>query len=274
MAIVATAALPACSPVDILNATIPRGAATVTRDVAYGPLDRQRLDVYRPNAAGAAPPVVVFIYGGSWKTGSRGDYLFVAERLARLGCVAVVPDYRLYPEVRFPTFIEDAARAVAWTQARVADLGGGRVFVMGHSAGAHIAAMVAINPAYLAAAGGDPAKLAGLIGISGPYDFLPITDPDIIPIFAGSDPAVTQPITFVHPGAPPAFLATGDADRTVNPDNTSHLAAALRRVGTRVDERHYAGVGHVGIITAFAPLFSGNAPVADDVGRFIRAVEA
>ena len=100
---------------------------------------------------------MIFFYGGSWDTGSKNDYLFVAQALAASGYTVVIPDYRLYPAVRFPAFVDDGARAVRWTADRV---GTDKVFVMGHSAGAHIALMLAANTPYLAAAGVDRMKLA------------------------------------------------------------------------------------------------------------------
>ena len=274
------AVLPAgCAPVDVLNATIPTGGVSVTRDVRYGDGARHQLDIYRadkPALSDTAPPIVVFFYGGSWKTGQRGDYLFVGERLAHLGAIAVIPDYRIYPAVRFPAFVEDGAQAVAWVQRNASRIGGdpARIAVAGHSAGGHIAAMLALDPAYLAAAGGDRASLAGLIGLAGPYDFLPITDPDIIPIFAGSVPATTQPITYADAEAPPSMLLAGADDTTVNPANTRNLAAKLRSARVTVDERVYPDLGHIGLIIAFAPLFGGLAPVAGDVGGFVRDLPA
>ena len=158
------AALAACSATSILNVLSPTGDLDIRRDVAYGTLPRQKLDIYRPKAGAVPRPVVVFFYGGSWDSGSRDGYLFVGEALASRGFVAVVPDYRVHPEVVFPTFLEDAAAAVAWAKRNAGDIGGdpSRVFVMGHSAGAHIAAMVALDPRYLAREGLTPLGALGL----------------------------------------------------------------------------------------------------------------
>jgi acetyl esterase/lipase len=263
--------IPGCAPVDLLNATIPTGGITVTRDIAYGPGPRQMLDIYRPDAPGPLP-VVVFIYGGSWRDGEKGNYKFVAAALARHGVVTVVPDYRLYPQVKYPGFVQDGAAAVAWTFGHVAAYGGdtNRLFVMGHSAGAYIAAMLALDPDWLAADGIDRDRLAGMIGLAGPYDFLPIEDPDIIPIFAVPDQQATQPIAHVDGRNPPMFLAAGSDDTTVLPRNTTRLAAKIRAAGGPVTDKIYPGIGHVGIVIAMAPLFRGKAPVLDDVLAFIR----
>jgi acetyl esterase/lipase len=264
--------LAACTPAQLLNATVPVGGLTITHDVAYGGLPRQRLDIYRP--AGAPPgapglPVVVFFYGGSWNSGRKGMYPFVAATLARSGAVVVVPDYRLYPEVEYPDFLRDCARAVAWTQAHPAQTGSGSLFLMGHSAGAYNAAMLGLDPAWLRAAGADPGRIAGVIGLAGPYDFLPITDPEIRPIFPDAGPD-TQPITYAGPHAPPLLLLTGDEDAQVRPRNSTALAARIDTAGGHAQVIRYKGLGHIGLVTAIAPAFQWRAPVLRDVVAFLR----
>ncbi len=263
-----------CAPVDLLNATIPISGLSVQRGVRYGPGERQALDVYHPESEGPARPVFVFFYGGSWRTGRRGDYLFVAEALVRRGFVVAIPDYRLYPDVVFPAFLQDCAAAVAWVHAHVAAFGGdaSRIMLVGHSAGAYNAVMLGLNPALLREAGLDRASLAAVIGLAGPYDFLPITDPDIVPVFAsvGDGPA-SQPINYVDGRNPPILLLAGDADHTVRPRNTIRLAERIGQAGGIAHAKLYPGIGHVGIVTAFAPLFRGRAPVLDDVAAFVAA---
>jgi acetyl esterase/lipase len=163
-----------CSPAALLNATVPRKGYTLEPDIAYGPGPRHKLDLYRPDTPRPDGKAVIFFYGGSWDSGSKGDYLFVAQALTASGYTVVIPDYRLYPEVRFPAFVEDGARAVRWTADRV---GTERVFIMGHSAGAHIAAQagaLVTTPGYADAVGITPtvtsAQLRGLILACGPYD--------------------------------------------------------------------------------------------------------
>lgn len=267
----ATTLLTACSPVAILNATIPQGGVTVERGISYDEDPRRQLDVYRGKASGTPLPLVVFIYGGSWRTGDRSIYGFVGTPLAALGAVVVVPDYRLYPEVSFPDFLHDNARAVAWAVAHAKELGADprRVFVMGHSAGAFNAAMLATDPRLLAGAGLDRGAIAGVIGLAGPYAFLPTTDPSVIPVFGPANTPANQPAGHVDGRNPPLLLLAGDSDSTVRPANTRVLAAKVAEAGGSVESRIYPDVGHIGIITAFAPLFSGRAPVLDDVWRFI-----
>ncbi len=270
------AGLAACSPVDILNAAAPRGGVTMQRDLAYGEGASRQLDIYAPENACNAP-VVVFFYGGSWQTGRRDMYRFLGAALAKRGVLVVVPDYRHYPEVRFPAFMDDAAAAVAWTRVNAARFGGDgdHLFLMGHSAGAQIAALLALDGSYLREAGFDPATLAGMIGLSGPYDFLPLTDPALKIIFGAEEEwPRSQPINFVTPSAPPMFLATGTGDDTVYPRNTEHLAARLREVGVPVTERYYDGVGHISTIGSFSGLLSSWTPARDEVLTFVAAHHA
>ena len=263
--------LSACSGAQILNATISRADLRITHDVAYGHDPRQKLDIYRPDG-NARLPVIVFFYGGSWKAGNKKMYPFVAATLARHGAVVVVPDYRLYPQVRFPAFLADCADATAWTFAHLGQIGGeaDRVFLMGHSAGAYNAIMLALDPHYLAAAGTSRNLLAGAIGLAGPYDFKPLQEPDVSAVFGaiGNDPS-GQVISFADAHAPPLLLLAGTADMQVKPRNTTALAARLRQAGRQVEERLYPGVGHIGLVIALAPLFQGKAPVLADVDAFV-----
>jgi acetyl esterase/lipase len=264
-----------CSAAGLLNATVPKGGVEITRGVSYGPADREKLDIYRPNTATDAP-VVVFFYGGAWNSGSRSMYPFVAATMARRGTIVVVPDYRLYPEVHYPVFLADCARAVAWTGAHLAGLGGDgrKLFLMGHSAGAYNAAMLALDPEYLAAAGFDRAGIAGFIGLAGPYDFVPMTGANTKLVFSGAvDKPATQPITYVDGHAPPMLLLAGSDDETVRPRNSRALAAKTRQAGGEATLKIYPGLGHIGLVTAIAPVFQWRAPVLNDVERFIASHE-
>jgi len=267
--------LASCSPVKILNATAS-GDWHVTKNIAYAPGPRRGLDVYAPDGAKDAP-VMVFFYGGSWQEGDKAMYRFVGAALAAHGVVTIIPDYRVYPQVRFPVFLQDCAQAVAWAKANAHNFGGdpNRLVLMGHSAGAYNVAMLALNPVYLNAVGMSPHDISGFIGLAGPYDFLPLQDPVIKTIFG--DPAElarTQPINFVTPGAPPAYLAAGLRDKTVDPGNSMRLAAKLRASGDEVQERYYPKLNHVLIIGATSQLLEFLAPVLPDCLAFIHAVTA
>jgi len=193
--------------------------------------------------------------------------------LAERGFICVVPDYRVYPASRFPDFLQDAAAAIAWTHANIADLGGnpGRIALVGHSAGAHIATMLTLDRQWLAPHGLDPDRvLASTTGLAGPYDFLPLEEPQLEAIFApAGDLRLTQPITFARGDAAPLFLATGDQDTRVLPRNTQRLAEAVRAAGGRVQARYYAGIGHRLILGSFAGALRWYAPVLHDVTSFL-----
>ena len=272
LASLAAAALAACSPVELLNAAIPSGGYRKTSGIAYGSDPRQVLDVYVPVAAGTEPrPVVVFFYGGSWQNGDRGNSLFVAQALTSRGYVAVLPDYRTYPETAFPGFVNDAAASARWTRDHAHEFGGDplRLFVMGHSAGAHLAALIATDPRYLASQAMSKTDLRGVIGLAGPYDFLPIKDPTLLDVFPAGTRAESQPINFVTGHEPPMFLAAGTDDTVVDPGNTDRLAAMLRKHGDSVDVKHYDGFGHIRIVSALALPLRGRSTVLADVSAFI-----
>ena len=275
------AALVASAPSRALNLLAAVDTRRAGRDLPYGPLPRQRYDLYQPPAAPPPGgwPLVVFFYGGSWNRGERADYRFVGEALASRGLLALVADYRLYPQVTYPDFLHDCAAAVAHALAQAASLGAdpARVFVMGHSAGAYNAAMLALDPRWLRTAGRDAADLAGWIGLAGPYDFLPITNPDARPVFHHPDvPPDSQPIRHAAEApALPAFLGAAARDDLVNPvRNTRGLAAALQAAGRPVTLRLYERVNHMTLAGAFAAPLRWLAPVLDDVAGFVAATPA
>lgn len=242
------------------------------RDIAYGAGERRRLDVYLPTARQDPAPVIVFIYGGTWSSGAKETYRFVGASLAARGAVVVIPDYRLYPQARFPTFLEDVAAAVRWARDHVGQLNGdsSKIFIMGHSAGAHIAMMLTFDKRWLEKEGISPARdVAGAIGLSGPYHFA--IDSDLLRgVFGGeANAAATQPLLYVARDAPPVLLATGAQDVTVRPQNTRDLAARVRAVGGDAQTIFYRGLAHRDVIAAFSPALRFLAPVADDVSRFV-----
>lgn len=261
-----------CSPLGLLNWVNPEPGYDRV-ELAYGGHPRQRLDLYRPKVVTGALPVVVFFYGGGWEAGDRAGYRFAALALVEQGFVVVVPDYRVHPEVGFPVFLEDSAKAVAFVHAHAAEHGGDpkRLFVMGHSAGAYNAAMLTLDPKLLAAEGVPATAISGMVGLAVPYDFLPLTSKTLQVIFTTPDMAKTQPIAFARKDAPPMLLATGDGDGTVYPRNTRNLGRKLTELGAPVETIEYAGLGHAGIVIALSPLFRGTAPVLADVTRFLRA---
>ena len=266
-----------CDRLGFLAANVPAffGAFKRHANVSYGADPQHRLDVYAPQAAAAAAPrpVVVFWHGGRWRFGDKADYRFVGAALAGSGCVAVLPNYRHYPQVKMPGFMDDAARAALWAAAHAGDFGGDqrRVFLMGHSAGAHMAALLTLDSRYFAATGQPVPHVAGVIGLSGAYDFLPLLETDVQDMF-GPPPNYpqSQPINFVRAGLPPMLLVHGLDDETVRPKNSRNFAAALRACGAPVALKLYPKRAHAGTVAAFAALARGWSPTLAEVIAFIK----
>ena len=259
-----------CSPVQVLNGLAPSRLAA--RGVPYGEGPRRTLDIYVPAGGGGPHPVLVFLYGGGWDSGDKAMYPFVGGSFAAHGFVTVVPDYRVYPEVRFPAFLQDCAAAIRWTRDSIGRYGGapGPVFVMGHSAGAYNAAMLGLDGQWLGEAGLSRADLHGVIGLAGPYDFLPLNSDELRIIFGPQDQlARTQPINFVDGQAPPMLLLAGQGDTTVKPGNTTRLAARLRSAGRFVEERLYPGIGHLELIGSIGQPLRFLAPTLRDCLAFM-----
>ena len=260
----------ACSPQDLANRLTPRGETTVTEGLPYGPGPRNRYDLYGPPSATPGAPLIVFFYGGGWRTGDRPDFAFVAAPLAGLGALVAVPDYRLVPEGRWPAFMEDGAAAIRFLRDGA---GRGRpIILMGHSAGAFLAVGLAADPRWLGREARD--GLAGCIGLAGPYDYGPEEDTAGVFRDAPSSRARAAPADEADlRGAPPFLLLHGTGDTTVRPSQSSRFAALLRTRDVPVTERAYPDVGHIGIIAAVAtPVrrlgFAGG-PVLDDLGAWI-----
>ncbi|RTL57882.1 MAG: alpha/beta hydrolase [Rhodocyclaceae bacterium] len=274
--LIPAAVLFAYTPLSVLNLWADLGAYRRTTGLHYGNGPRQAIDLYwpdRPTGVSTPLPVVVFFYGGSWNRGERDDYRFVASALAQRGMVVMVPDYRLYPEAAYPAFLQDAAQALAWGLEHASRYGGDprRVFVIGHSAGAYNAAMLALDSRWLGATGHRPSELAGWVGLAGPYNFLPIQNPEVKPVFHWpATPADSQPLAHVSGTAPPALLIAPKEDEVVDPEqNSAALYGALKNACVEVILKRYGVLNHATSVGALAPLLSWLAPVADDVAAFI-----
>ena len=249
------------------------GAYQRLADIPYGSGARQTFDVYLPRAVSATPRrLVVFVHGGRWSSGSKSNYRFVAAGLAERGIVVVVPNYRLYPAVRMAEAAADVAQAVAFAEKSAERYGadGAHITLMGHSAGAQLAALIACDPHWLADAGGRPVN--AFVGLAGPYDFLPLTDADLIDYFGPPEryPA-SQPVNFVSSASPPAFLVHGLADSIAWPRNTRSLADHLTAAGVPVEIRLMPGEGHGGVLKHFARLYRGDDALFAEIVKFVLA---
>lgn len=266
--------LTGCSGPDVLNSLVPDAGYTVIKDLPYGEGPRRTMDLYVPSDAKDGAPTVIFFYGGSWKDGSKDDYKFTGQALTSRGYQVAVPDYRIYPEVKYPDFLKDSAAAVAWVVENAGRHGvaPGPVYLAGHSAGAYNAVMLTIDNRWLAAHGLRPCEtVAGTVGLAGPYDFLPLRSDSLQAIFGPKDQrARTQPINYVEGDAPPLLLVSGLDDGTVSPRNSRRLAAKTKQMGGLAETRFYKDVGHVWLVASLAQPFRHLAPVLDDMDSFFK----
>jgi acetyl esterase/lipase len=266
-----------CRSLEFFGANAPTPFARIERhtDIAYGEGPRQRLDIYAPHGASALP-VVVFWYGGSWTGGAKSEYRFVGTTLAEHGLVAILPDYRLYPQVSFPVFDEDGARALAWVEQHAQEFGGDprRIVLMGHSAGAHTAAFLAFNETFVRRFGVEPRSVIGLIGLSGPYALTPNTDVLRATFPAPYTTSDWQPIAFVTDAAPPTLLLHGGADTDVRPAEAIALKEALERHHVPVELHLYPHRGHGDTVAAFALIARWKSSAVEDSVAFIRRITA
>ncbi|SBS31014.1 Carboxylesterase NlhH [Marinomonas spartinae] len=265
--------LVACTKAGLELANLPNkfSDTQTIKNIDYGPQPWQKLDLYiPPNPSHEPLPVVVFFYGGSWKEGSKSMYPFVGEAFAKKGYITVIADYSKYPQVTFPAFVEDGAKAVAWTYRHVAQYGGNpsELFIVGHSAGAHIGALITADSHYLSAEGENRSIIKAFAGLSGPYDFVPY-EKDYIAIFGPPEnyPKMQVP-TFIDGKEPPMLLLWGADDDVVGKSNMDKLVAKIHEKGGVEEHKTYAGVDHVGMVSTFIWFLNSKAPILDDITAF------
>ena len=269
--------LSGCTRLAFMTANLPAyfSNTTVLHDYVYGPDPVQKLDIYRPNdARGRALDVIVFFYGGRWTNGAKEDYRFVGATLAEKGFVVVIPDYRKYPQVRFPVFIQDGAKALAWVSDHITEWHGNpaRIHVLGHSAGAHIAALLTADPQYLSDEGKDRSlTIYDFAGLAGPYAFTP-DEPDLEDMFGPPQnyPRM-QVTTFIDGTQPPMLLLYGNRDTAVKLANLEKLEGRIRQRGGCIQSRIYSDVDHTAILAALTWWNLKGVPVLDDITTFFRS---
>ena len=270
-------ALGACASVQPLyfhaiNRSVPADAGRpVVFDAAHG----LSLDLYAPRGATGPAPVVVFFYGGTWRDGHREYYRFVGEALAAHGVLVLIPDYRKAPAHTFPAFMEDAATAADWARRHASEFGGdpARIHLMGHSAGAHMAALLAADPRYLARFGLQPRDFASVIGLSGPYEFVPSRERKVQEVFPDRERwPDTQPGNFIDGDEPPFLLLHGKNDHRVKQEQSERMAAKLRAAGVPVTLKIVPRTRHIAMVNGFlSPWFS---PALADTLAWIDGGEA
>lgn len=250
----------------LLDWATPHTGYQLEKNIAYGDKPRQRLDRYRPIVASAKNMTILFFYGGAWQEGSKDKYRFVAQSLASKGYQVIIADYRVYPEVLFPGFMDDAAKALSWVSANIDQ----PLVLMGHSAGAHIAALLALDSRYTNKFSVDSKRITALVGLSGPYDFLPLKSQRLKTIFnAATDIEHTQPINYVSSSAPPTLLVHGEEDTTVLPRNTKNLANKLQANGVNTTVKMYPDTSHALTVGALSVPFRNQLPVLADIESFL-----
>jgi len=268
--------LSACSSTGlvVLNSAVkadnPRG---IVKDIAYGEQPWQRLDVYPSNSKESAP-VVIFIYGGGWDSGKKNQYFFAANALVKRGYTVVVPDYLKYPQGRFPSFVEDGAKAFAWTKKNASQFNGDpeNVFIVGHSAGAHTGALLATDESYLSSVGFTKSDIRGFAGMAGPYGFTPKARKYVSVFGPESNYTKMKAMNHVDGSEPPMLLMHGMSDRVVGVLNKDTLLEKLNQAGVKTKDIEYQGVSHVGILLKLHPWFDAKHRAADDIHAFFKAL--
>lgn len=280
LSVLGTMLTSACTQIGLSAINLPThfNDITVTRNVSFGPDAWQKLDIYSPpSQAGKLLPVIVFYYGGRWEDGSKDDYRFVGSALAAQNYIVVIADYRKYPEVKFPAFVQDAAKSLAWVDTHINEYGGDHraIHVSGHSAGAHIGIMLTVDPRYLKAEGKDRSKvIRDFVGLAGPYDFVP-DEKDLQDMFG--PPAQypqMQATTFIDGHQPPMLLLSGDKDQYVGKINMDKVVAAIDKKGGRVQTHIYPGLDHIRLIANLSWIGPADYPVLTDWMRFIRTAQS
>ncbi len=271
--------LVACTKVGLGVANLPNtfSDTETTKNIIYGAEPWQKLDIYvPPHSSGQSLPVVVFFYGGSWKDGSKDMCPFVGEAFAKQGYITVIADYSKYPQVKFPTFVEDGAKAIAWIYRNIAQYQGDpeRLFIAGHSAGAHIGAhigaMVTADKHYLQAEGLTPSIINAFAGLSGPYDFVPYEE-DYKDMFGPPENYPNMQVTtFIDGKEPPMLLLWGADDTIVGKSNMDKLIAKINIEQGAVESKVYQGVGHADMVSSLVWFLKSKAPILDDVNDFFQ----
>ena len=266
--------LSSCSSISFLAANTPASFGNYSRlaNLAYADQPRNKLDVFVPLEKRIDSPIIIFVHGGGWYDGDKDEYKFVGAAFAEQGYVAVLPNYGLYPHVKSPTFLQDIAESIAWVRTHATEWGGdaNRIYLVGHSAGAQIAMMVALDNQYLRQVGGDSHWISGVIGLAGPYDFIPFTFPYMNDLFGPPERfAESQPVNYVRADAPPLLLIHGLQDHTVAPTNTRSLYDAMTQVHGNVQVEYFDNATHSDLVAAFSFLRNRKPPVMQDIRRFI-----
>lgn len=255
----------ALSALAVVNGITANGGVGVSKNILYGDQPSQDLDIYYPKPLAQAMktqstinksyPMVVFVHGGSWETGSKEEYAFVGQSLAQAGYVTAVINYRKAPENVYPDYVKDAAQAIAWSHNNAESLHADpkRLAVIGHSAGAFNAVAAVANEDFLAPYGIKPKDLAAVIGIAGPYSYDFRKFSSARAFGANATPDEVMPDRQIKGEQPPYLLLTAEKDTTVYDSNTIKMTEALKAAGATVENGVIKGASHATSIGAMAP---------------------
>lgn len=260
------------TPGFLLNALTPSSTYTKIKGQSFGSGPRDTLDIYRAKKPKTDAPVLVFIHGGAWEAGSKDLYKFLAEGFTKSGYDIVLPNYRLYPEAKFPNFLDDNANAVAFT----AKAFPGRPLVLaGHSAGAYNALMLALRDEFLAKAGIKLCEtVIGVISLSAPVGVLPLEGERLIEIFPDRHAGEDGILNIVKSPTLPFFLGHGENDTTVNPVNSTLLAEKIIARGGRAEVKIYPDLSHIGPAKVLSRHFEKDSTLKPDIIKFLESLPA
>ncbi|GAB3942824.1 hypothetical protein GCM10028805_08040 [Spirosoma harenae] len=241
--------------------------------------ERNVLDVYTPKQVSTAPkPVVVFIHGGSWDSGSKNLYSFIGRRLAKQGVVAVLINYRFAPSVEVPDMATDCASALKWVTEHIPEYGGdpARIYLMGHSAGGGLAALLATDNQLLAKVGLTQKWIKGLI-LDDPagldmFDYLtkmeyPNDEQYLIPF--GKQPEIWRSVSalyFVDDTTPPMLIYVGEKTYPSILNSARRFHQKLQQFGVKHEYTLLPDKKHVGMVTQ---LFWKNNRIYQDLVKFV-----
>lgn len=263
--VLATQQAQAISALAIVNGLTASGGVTVSRDILYGDEATQDLDIYYPKPLARAMkaqkaitttyPMVVFVHGGSWETGNKEEYAFVGQSLAKAGYVTAVINYRKAPEHVYPDYVEDTAKAIAWSYQNAPSLYADpqRLAVIGHSAGAFNAVAAIANEDFLAPYGISPDDIKAVVGIAGPYSYDFRKFESASAFAADATPDEVMPDRQIKGSQPPYLLLTAENDNIVYDTNTIKMTQALKDRGVTVENGVINGASHATSIGAMAP---------------------
>nr|WP_297349449.1 alpha/beta hydrolase [uncultured Glaciecola sp.] len=260
----------------VLNAGVSlTNSYNITRDIPYGSESWQKLDIYRAQDADENTPVIVFFFGGGWSWGDKKYFEFVADSFVRKGYTVAIPNYVLYPKGKFPQFVEDGAKAIVWVKNNIEKYQGSadKVFLVGHSAGAYIAAMAAIDKRYLHQAGEDMLFIKGVAGIAGPYNFTPKAQ-EYVAIFGEENFEIMKVANHMTGGEPPMILLHGNGDTTVGRFNQETMVTALAQGNVKYKSVLYNDdITHTKILLKLHPWFADKVNVTEDIDIFFKTLD-